>query len=497
MTTPQPEKQTKPYDFILIGGGTASLAALSELLERLQSNSQIRIALVDKQEELGGECALNACVPTKTLLSAARYIQLLKGKMAPYGIQNIRYDFDFKALGEKVDQVIHDGGYDFLNDKRVEWIQGEARFISANTLSVKTKNGLLQLSSERILLATGAVPVIPPIEGLEEVGYLTYREATHLSVLPKSLMVLGAGPVGVEFSQMFQTLGVQVTLLQKGERLLENEEPEISAAIQQILEKQGVVVVTGCDIDKATCALLQKDKSQSSCDLKSIQANVQTGNSQASKRFEAEEILLAVGMRPNLDSLNLHEAGIDFSKEGIAVNGEMKSANPNVWAVGDVVGQYQFTHVADYQAVIAAHNMLEKDKRTVDYTGLGWAVFTEPTIAHVGLTQAEAEEQGIMVDTIMVSTELVSRYRIESEKKGFLKLIVARQSKLVLGGHFFCTHADDIAHMLMLAVRNRMRVEQLLDVLYIYPAKAQLVQKALEKFVSKQRLKPSACSGVG
>jgi pyruvate/2-oxoglutarate dehydrogenase complex dihydrolipoamide dehydrogenase (E3) component len=185
--------------------------------------------------------------------------------------------------------------------------------------------------------------------------------------------------------------------------------------------------------------------------------------------------------------LKLEAAGVQADRHGITVNGELQTSNPNIWAVGDVVGPFEFTHLADYQAVIAVHNALRDAHEVVDYRGLGWAVFTEPTVAHVGLTEVEARKEYGNLDIIQSSTDEVSRYRIESEPEGLIKLLVDAKTQQLVGAHLLASNAGDIAHMLMLAIRNHMTAQQLLDVVYIYPAKAQLIQKVLEKYCQGKR----------
>jgi pyruvate/2-oxoglutarate dehydrogenase complex dihydrolipoamide dehydrogenase (E3) component len=336
-----------------------------------------------------------------------------------------------------------------------------------------------QIRGRKIIIATGSEPVIPGIEGLTEMGYITYQQATHLATLPESLLILGGGPVGVEFAQLFQCLGVQVTLLQKGNRLIENEEPEISDRIKAVLEQDGVNVQTGCNIDAARCEIRKHQGKQLKC--------LRTDTQGKEALFSAEEILVAVGMKPRFNALNLEAAGVQADRHGITVNGELQTSNPNIWAVGDVVGPFEFTHLADYQAVIAVHNALRDAHEVVDYRGLGWAVFTEPTVAHVGLTEVEARKEYGNLDIIQSSTDEVSRYRIESEPEGLIKLLVDAKTQQLVGAHLLASNAGDIAHMLMLAIRNHMTAQQLLDVVYIYPAKAQLIQKVLEKYCQGKR----------
>ena len=475
------------FDLVLIGGGTASLAALQEALD-LGVES---VAIIDKGEELGGECALNACVPTKTMLTASRYLQLINHQFVHYGVEEIEYRFNFSQLMQTVEQVIHDGEYEFVKDKRVTVIKGEASFSGKESISVMTDNGVQEISAKKIIIATGSVPMVPKITGLEEVGYITFQKATHLEKLPESLVIIGGGPVGVEFAQMFQTFGVQVTLLQKQERLIDHEEPEISEAITKTLTQAGVRVICNVDIEQVKCSLKTdlNNTSESACPSKVLEFSIDG----AEHTIEAEQILIAAGMKPNVESLKLSDGDIETTpKDAILVDETLQTTNPNVWAIGDVIGQYQFTHVADYHAVIAVRNAIRQEQKTVDYEGLGWAIFTEPTVSRVGMTEAEAKRQYPNAQSVTVPTSDVSRYRIENERGGFIKLIIDADSRQILGAHFFASHAEDIAHVVMLAIRQKLKIEQVLDLCYIYPAKAQLLQKALEKLMMAESSQKTA-----
>lgn len=464
------------YDLVLIGGGTAALAAVSEALDQGVGS----IALIEKREELGGECALNACVPTKTLLTAAKLIKDIEKRAPHYGIEVLHKRLNYQKLRAKVDEIIYEGEYEFMKDPRVTRFHGTAVFIDKQTVQVNEA----QIRGDQIIIATGSEPVIPAVEGLQDVGFITFEAATHLQELPASLLILGGGPVGVEFAQLLQWLGVEVTLIQRGERLLPNEEPEISQAVQALLESEGVKVQLHSSIEQARCEHRDQNGKQMKCFKVLINASEQ--------EFIAEEILVATGNKPRIEGLHLEITGVQTNHNGIIVDDELRTANPHIWAIGDVIGQYEFTHVADYHATLAIRNAFTNAHKKVDYRGLGWAVFTSPTIAHVGLTEVQAREQYDQVEVVTSSTDKVSRYRIESQTEGFIKLIIDGRTNRLVGAHLFASEADDIVHTLMLGIQRDMTIEQLLDVIYIYPSKAQIIQKPLEKYLS-QKIKTEQC----
>lgn len=461
---------SKHFQLAIIGGGTAAITAI---LHALSLDVDVRsVALIEARSSLGGECALNACVPTKTLLTAAKAMNQIRFKDEQYGIQVEGFRVDFPTLMRKVHEVIEEGEYAFLKDERVTVYHGHAHFDGMNSVVIPELS--MRITADKFIIASGAEPLPLKIPGADELGYLTFQQATHLETLPASIAILGAGPVGVEFAYIFSALGVNVTLLQKGEALLPNEEPEVQQAVQVMLEKQGVQVYTDIRLPRM---------SQGVNAAKRVEFYVSADGAVV---VDCDEVLSAIGMQPRVLELALETANIRFStQEGIDVNTQMHTSNPNVWAVGDVASQYAFTHIADYQAEVAVENALLDAHRAVDYYGIGWAIYTEPSVAHVGMTQAEAERHYPEVDTVLCSTAEVSRYRIESETDGLIKVVIDRQSQRLLGVHMVASGAEELAHMVLLAIRQGLTCEELVvGMPYIYPSRSQLIQKALEKYLA-------------
>lgn len=464
------------FDLVVIGGGSVGLTAVQEAL----TLDCRRIALVEK-EDLGGECAHFACVPTKTLLTAARDLEMIREHAPLYGIHAESVVFNFQELMRKKQEIVTEGGYDFLNDPRVTLIRGNGRFISEDTLEVAGQT----LRSKRFLVATGSSPKLPDVEGLRE-GLsgglcISYREATQLERLPKSIAIIGGGAVGVEFSQAFAVFGGKVTLIEHNPTLLGNEEPEIVQALCDSLRRSGVSILTGASVERVI----------------RVNGHKMVFLKQEGDTFgiEAEVVLCATGTRPNIEGLGLEAAGVAFNERGIVVNDEMRTRNPRIWAAGDVTEGYKFTHVGDYEAEIAVQNALFPGlHQTPDCRAMAWAVFTEPALAHVGLTEARARLEYRNVAVVSAQVSEVSRYRIESAKAGLVKLVIDADTHRLLGGHLLAPEADDLAHMLIVAIHNRLKVQDLVPMFYIYPARAQLIQKALEKYIHALRQREPAHS---
>lgn len=453
------------YELVVIGGGTAGLVCVDEAL-MLGCRS---IALIEKEKNPGGNCAHYACVPTKTMVEAASLLKDIKTQSGRYGIRVQEPELDMHALARTVTEIAEEKGDTVCDSPYVDCYQGEARFMTSQALDV---NGQVIVGG-KIIIATGSRPVIPDIDGLQEAGFMTFQQASRLEQLPNSLIILGGSVVGVEFAQIFQTLGCQVTLVEQGERLIKGEEPEISALLADTLKRIGVKVHLQCEVIRA--------------ERNGERIQLITEDDQ---RFEAAQLLLAVGMQPLLDNLNLEIAGVEFNRKGITIDSFLRTSNPDIYAVGDVAGPYRLTSTGDYQAVLAARNALVDAAERLDYRAVGWAIYTLPTIAHVGLTEQQAREQYANIRILTAKPDEVSRYRIEAKTEGLIKLIVDADTHCLLGAHIMATQSDDMAHFLMLAIQSRIPIYDFQDMAFIYPSRAQLIQKAIEKYpVSKEKRK--------
>lgn len=451
------------YDLIVLGAGTAGLSCV---LEAFKLDCK-HIALIEKDNRFGGSCAQYACVPTKTLLEAAKLLKAIRNQSARYGIQVEEPTLNMQALARTVTAVINHGRDDVCEDSRLDCYHGIARFTGAHELTVNDEQ---VLTADKFIIATGSEPVIPKIAGLESTEFLTYIQASRLSELPESLIILGGGAVGVEFAQLFQLLGCQVTLLEHSDRLISQEEPELSKALQACLEADGVQVHLQSEVVHV-----------------GQNGSVKRVTTRSNRVFEASALLLAVGVQPTMRDLDLPKAQVDFNPKGIVINQFLQSvSNQDIYAVGDVAGPYRLTNIADYQATLAVRHALGKKLNPVDYRANGWAVYTSPTVARVGLTEEEARKHYPSILTLTAEPEDVSRYRISAETEGFIKLIVDTTTHCLVGGHILAENAEDMAHFLMLAIHCRIPIPQFQDLPFIYPSKAQLIQKAIEKYPSLQ-----------
>ena len=434
------------YDLTILGGGSGGLTAA-----RLAASLGARVLLIDK-ERLGGECLYTGCVPSKSLIHAAQLVHQAR-TAARSGLAPCEMDIDMARIAASIQEVIarmHKAEEVYTRDVAVKF--GQVSFQSPTTLLLDTA----RISSRATIIATGSSPAHPQVEGLADVGYLTNEDVFQLTRLPSSLLIVGGGPVGVELSQALARLGVQVTLVGRPERILPREDPDVSDAISKVLAAEGVRLVTGASV-------LQAERSG---DKKRVQ--VQQGEQHMA--FEVDEILLAVGRQPNIAGLKLEEAGVAFTARGITVNDHLQTSTANIFALGDVIGGYLFTHVAAYQAGVAARNALLPVGRTkVDYRVLPWCTFTDPEAARVGLTYAEAREHHRQVRVVTLPWSEIDRAQTEQDTTGFLKLVLAGKKERIVGAHLVGAHAGELLGEIAVAMRHNLTISDLLATIHPYP----------------------------
>ncbi|MBV9229889.1 MAG: NAD(P)/FAD-dependent oxidoreductase, partial [Chloroflexi bacterium] len=329
-----------------------------------------------------------------------------------------------------------------------------------------------KITSRATIIATGSHPAHPPIEGLAEVGYLTNEDVFQLTQLPASLLIVGGGPVGVELGQALARLGVQVTLVQGPERILPREDPDVSEAIARVLQAEGVTLVTKARVLKAEQHGTKK------------RVTAKQGGQLVT--FETDEILLAAGRQPNIDGLNLDAAGIAYTVQGIKVDNYLQTSTPNIFALGDVIGEYLFTHVAAYQAGVAVRNaLLPVGKKRVDYRVLPWCTFTDPEAARVGLTYLEAQQRHRQVRVITFPWADIDRAQTEHATTGFIKLVLAGKKEEIIGAHMVGAHAGELLGEVALAMQHHLTVSDVLATIHPYPTlHTGLQQAAFEAYLS-------------
>ncbi|MBW4481738.1 MAG: NAD(P)/FAD-dependent oxidoreductase [Tildeniella torsiva UHER 1998/13D] len=459
------------YDLVIIGGGSAGLVAASA-----GAQLKAKVALVEREDRLGGDCLHYGCVPSKSLIHASRVAHEVS-RGPEFGVHTRLEKIDFQAALGHVHRVIdtiqvHDSTERF-ESLGVEVIYGKGEFTDSRTFTVNGR----ALKARSYIIATGSRPANPKIEGLEQAGYITNLTVFSLKHQPQSLAVIGAGPIGCELGQAFARLGTEVTLIGGQDHILPKEEPEAAAVVQAQMEKDGVRILKGTRAQRVEVIDGKK--------------HVHTTNG----TVMVDDILLAAGRVPNVDSLNLEAAGVAVGKEGITVNSKLQTTNSRIYAAGDVIGGCQFTHVAGYEGAVAMQNALLFPTKTADYRVIPWATFTDPELARVGLTEAQARDRYNDVYVLKQGFDGVDRALAEAAGQGFGK-IITRSNGEILGAHLVGPHAGELIHEIVLAMSNNLKVGALTSMIHIYPTLAEVNSKAALQLTKQKYAKNARLQGI-
>jgi len=439
------------YDIVVIGGGAAGLTVATGSVK-----FGLKVALIEK-EKLGGDCLYYGCVPSKTLIHSAKVASLIR-RAREFGLNETPLSFDFaNVIGHVWDAIHKIGKHDDperFREMGVHVIFGEPRFVSPHEIEVAGR----KIKSKKFVISTGSRSLTPSIEGLGETGFISHVEVFHLKTLPQSLIVIGAGPIGMEMCQAFARFGSDVTVIEMMDRILPIEDEDISNALEEYLAKEGIRFFTGT---KAKRLFAENGK-------KVVLAE-RNGEELV---LRADEILVAVGRTPNIEGLNLEAAGVEYNRKGIVVNDRLQTTAKNIWACGDVVGHYLFTHMAEYQAGIVLRSALLKLPVKVDYSVVPWTTFTDPEVAHVGITEADAKKKGIKHNVYKHHYSNVDRAVTEVESIGFIKIITTGWKGKIIGAHIIGPNAGELIPELVIAIKNGLTVKDISSTIHVYPTLA-------------------------
>jgi mercuric reductase len=452
------------YDLAIIGSGSAAFAAAIAA-----TGHGARVVMVE-QGTPGGTCVNVGCVPSKALLRAAE-VYHLAGHHPFAGIETRAGTVDLRALIGQKDELVgalrREKYLDLVRAYGWELRRGHAQFLDERTIAVDGR----PLTANAYLIATGAAPFIPPIPGLAEAGYLTSTSALALHDLPTSMAVIGGNAIGLELGQAFARLGTRVTILEVLDRIAPFDEPELSAALHRALTDEGVAIVTG-----ATIARVERDAGRAGRRLRFTADG-------AERDLAVEEVLVAAGRRPNTAGLGLERAGIRTDDRGaVVVDEALRTTNPRVWAAGDVTPSPQFVYLAAYHGKLAADNALGGAGRTVDLTALPRITFTAPSIAAVGLGEAEARAAGHAVKVSTLPLHALARANVNRDERGLFKLVAEEGSGRILGVHILAENAGDVIYAGQLAVKFRLTVEDLVSTFGPYLTMAEGLKLAAQAF---------------
>ena len=446
-------------NLVVIGAGSAGLVSAY-----IAAAVKAKVTLIEKHR-MGGDCLNTGCVPSKALIKSARLLAQIR-RAQEFGIRSASAEFDFADVMERVQRVVkavepHDS-VERYRSLGVECIEGEAKITSPWTVEVKDASGTRTLTTRAVVIAAGARPFVPPISGIEDVGYVTSDTVWDMRQLPKRLVVLGGGPIGCELTQCFARFGAQVTQVEMLPRILIREDPEISDLVMQQFRKEGIDVRIA---HKAQAFRVEGGE-------KILIA--ESGGAEV--RIPFDQLLCAVGRIANTSGYGLEELGIPVTKARTVESNEyLQTIYPNIYACGDVAGPYQFTHTASHQAWYAAVNALFGRFRRfkADYSVIPWATFTDPEVARVGLNELEAKEKNIPYEVTTYGIDDLDRAIADGEAHGVVKVLTAPGKDRILGATIAGEHAGDLIVEFIAAMKHGIGLNRILGTIHIYPTLAE------------------------
>jgi pyruvate/2-oxoglutarate dehydrogenase complex dihydrolipoamide dehydrogenase (E3) component len=429
------------FDLIVIGGGAGGFVAT-----KLARGLGKKVAIVER-ERLGGECTWTGCVPSKALIDAAH--KKMPRESVMQHVRKIR------------EQVYNSHRPESFEKVGIKIFSGTPKFVDAQAIIIGEK----RLHAKKFIISTGSSPFLPPIEGLEKIQYLTNKNLFDLKELPKSLIILGGGPIGVEISSAMSKLGVAVKIIEMNKNVLAREDVELAQLLQERLQKSGVEIYTNTKLVKikkegdgilATCE---------SDDGKIIEIN-------------GEKLLVATGRKPNIEGLGLENIGVAYDRRGIKTNKNLQTTVKNIYASGDVVGPYRFSHMAEYQAIIATRNAFFPIKKKVNYKNVLWVTFCDPEFASCGMNETQAREKyGKKVHVYKVEYKTIDRAATDSCDFGVAKFVCDKKGNL-LGANILGPRAGEIIHEVQLGKTYNIKFSKFDDIIHAYPTYCDVIKKA-------------------
>ncbi|MSR65376.1 MAG: dihydrolipoyl dehydrogenase [Verrucomicrobiae bacterium] len=452
------------YDVIVIGGGSAGYAAA-----RTAAGNGAQTAVVESGPAIGGLCILRGCMPTKAILRSAEVMALMR-RAKEFGLRASNLKAHLGEIQRRKDRMIKEFA-DYregqLRNGKFDFIVGKARFLDPHTIAV----GNRKLRAKSFIITTGSVPALSPVPSLEEVGYWTSDDVLKQTHLPKSLIVLGGGPVAVEFAQFFQRLGTRVTLVQRSPHILRDSDEDMAGVIEKRFRKEGMRVFTDT---KLVCAHREKGRMA-----------IEFLHKGKPRTVRAERVLQALGRVPNIRSLDLERAGVKVENGHFRINNRQQTNVPHIHAAGDVSGPYEIVHIAIQQGEVAAHNATHRQKRTMDYRTKAGVVFTDPQVASVGLSEKEARESGVQYLVAKYPFNDHGKSIVMGETDGFVKVLANPKSGEIIGGHIVGPEAGDLIHELIAIMHLRGSVFDLATMPHYHPTLAEILTYPAEELADK------------
>ncbi|HEX6096031.1 MAG TPA: FAD-dependent oxidoreductase [Thermoanaerobaculia bacterium] len=445
------------FDVVVIGGGTAGLVTASGCA-RLGR----KVALIER-EALGGDCLWTGCVPTKALVASAKLAHQMRHADA-FGLEPVTPRITPRSVMESMraqrrDISRHDDPEKFRR-LGIDVIEGSAKLAGRNEVEV----GARRLIAKDVVIATGSRTAVPPVDGLKEAGFLDHASFLAQDAFPASVLILGGGYIGIEFAQIFSRFGARVTVVEMLDEIINKEDAAIITRVRELLAEEKIELYTGWAV-KA----VRRDGPGKVARIENKLGEV--------REIAVEEVFVASGRRGNTEDLGLEQVGVKVERSFVTVDRFLQTSVPRIWACGDVHGGMQFTHVAAYEAVKLVRNMLFPGKSAADYTNIPWALYTDPEVGHIGLTEAEARaKHGDAVRTYVTQMHDVDRAVVDRAASGLIKLVCDPKGN-ILGAHVLCANASTVIEEIVLARRKGLKITDLAQRISAYPSLADGVQK--------------------
>ncbi len=460
------------FDSIVIGGGAAGLTASG-----ISANVGAKTMMIERHR-LGGDCTWTGCVPSKVLLKAGKVAQNIR-EASKFGLIGSMPEINFKKVIEhthRIRQEIYEEADDpkIYEDQNIEVVFGEARFLDAHTLEIDLEEGEKRtVTSKYFFIATGARAAIPPIEGLDKVNYLTNELLFEIDKLPEELLIIGGGPIGIEMCQAFANLGSKVSVIDMADRIMQNDDEELVEILMSELRAQGVNFELNASIKKV------------SGDGDKVLIHIEQNGSE--RIIQGTNLLIAAGRTPNTEQLNLEKAGVRFGKKGIHADKHCQTNVSHIYAIGDVNGMYQFTHMSEHTAKVAVTSALLKIPMSIDSQNVPWVTYTSPELGHVGQTEEQLLKNGTSYEVYRFPYSKIDRALTDNEAVGMIKLFGNKLTGKLYGASVVGAHAGELISEYALAVRNGVSLKNIADTIHPYPSWGLGARRAADQWYIKNQ----------
>ncbi|MTI86391.1 MAG: dihydrolipoyl dehydrogenase [Balneolaceae bacterium] len=461
------------FDMVVIGGGAAGLTASG-----IAANFGAKTMMIEA-ERLGGDCTWTGCIPSKALLKAGKVARQMRNA-SQYGLIEKEAEINFKKIIQHVDEVrrkvYHDADRpEIFEEMGIEVVKGTASFKDDHTISIAgSEEGERMVTSKYFIIATGAKAWVPSIPGLDQVDYLTNESLFETETFPSKLIIIGGGPIGTEMSQAFAHLGSKVTVIDVADRILAKDDADLAQILQKELQKDGVGYELGSDVKKV--------------EKKGEQLLVHIEKDGAEKVITGDQLLMATGRRANIHTLELDKAGVKTEKGSIAVDNACRTNVRHIYAAGDVTGRYQFTHMSEHMAKVAATKALLKVvPMKIDHKHVPWVTFTSPELAHVGATEQELKSKNENYEVYRFPYSKIDRAISESEDAGMIKIFAKKMSGKILGASVVGAHAGEFISEYALAMKNGVSMKGIADTIHPYPSWGLGARRAADQWYIKNQ----------